>query len=174
MTPFRTILHPTDFSESSDHAFRLACALAQDYKARLLLLHVREVPVALTGNPDAFPQERPEAVEAIRQRLHGLRPADPQAAIEHHLLDGDPAATAIAFAVESGCDLIVLGTHGRTGLGRLLLGSVAEQIVRKAPCPVLTVKTPSEVQAAQSPYAVAYDSLVPTPAHTGDPEPDCR
>ena len=56
--------------------------------------------------------------------------------------EGDPATQIVRVAQETRCDLIVLGTHGRTGLGRLLMGSVAEQVLRKAPCPVLTVKTP--------------------------------
>jgi nucleotide-binding universal stress UspA family protein len=64
------------------------------------------------------------------------------------VLDGDPAQVIVQFARERGCSLIVMGTHGRTGLERLLMGSVAEQVVRKAPCPVLTVKTPVPELAA--------------------------
>jgi nucleotide-binding universal stress UspA family protein len=63
-------------------------------------------------------------------------------AVEQRLAEGDPAAEILHLATDTGCDMIVLGTHGRTGLDRLLMGSVAEQIVRKAPCPVLTVKAP--------------------------------
>jgi nucleotide-binding universal stress UspA family protein len=62
--------------------------------------------------------------------------------VEHWIFQGDPATEILAAAEKIKCDLIVMGTHGRTGLGRLLMGSVAEQVVRKAPCPVLTVKTP--------------------------------
>jgi nucleotide-binding universal stress UspA family protein len=60
--------------------------------------------------------------------------------VEHHLREGDPATEILALAQEIGCDLIVIGTHGRTGVGRLLMGSVAEAVLRRAPCPVLTVK----------------------------------
>jgi nucleotide-binding universal stress UspA family protein len=64
--------------------------------------------------------------------------------VEHRLVAGDPGAEILRAAREEPCDLIVMGTHGRTGLGRVLLGSVAEQVVRRAPCPALTVKAPAE------------------------------
>jgi nucleotide-binding universal stress UspA family protein len=73
--------------------------------------------------------------------------------VEHHLKEGDPATEILRLAEERKVDVIVMGTHGRTGLGRLLMGSVAEQIVRKAPCPVLTVRLPQR-QAPPSEAAV--------------------
>jgi nucleotide-binding universal stress UspA family protein len=142
MPPFRKILHPTDFSESSEAAFRVACSLARDYGARLMVVHVRQVPVALTRNPDAFPPEPPEVETALRSRLYAVKPDDPHLAVWHYLLEGDAAAEVLDFAAEQGCDLIVMGTHGWTGLGRLLMGSVAEQVLRRALCPVLTISTP--------------------------------
>jgi len=75
-------------------------------------------------------------------------PSDPSVSFEHKLLAGDPAAAIVEAADQENVDLIVLGTHGRTGLTRLLMGSVAENVVRKAKCPVLTVKHPSAVPAA--------------------------
>src|SRR5262249_33247405 len=66
--------------------------------------------------------------------------------VEHRLAEGDAAAEILRVARETNCDLVVMGTHGRKGLGRLLMGSVAEQVVRKAPCPVLTLKTPFEAE----------------------------
>jgi nucleotide-binding universal stress UspA family protein len=141
MLPIKTILHPTDFSKHSDYAFRLACALARDYGARLVVVHVAEPPVPLYGNGLIVP---PTATynEPLRAKLHELLPRDPKVRVEHEFAEGDAAIEILRLAEETKCNLIVMGTHGRTGLGRLLMGSVAEQVVRKAPCPVLTVKTP--------------------------------
>jgi nucleotide-binding universal stress UspA family protein len=80
--------------------------------------------------------------EAISEQLAGVRAADPTLPVEHRLEVGDPVAEILRVAQESKCDLIVMGTHGRTGLAHLLMGSVAEKVVRKAACPVLVVKTP--------------------------------
>jgi nucleotide-binding universal stress UspA family protein len=149
MLPIRKILHATDFSEHSESAFRLACALARDYAAPLVLLHVHSPFVAYgDGLVAALP---PDYTERLREDLRGLDPHDPRVVIERRLIEGDPAAEVLRVARESGCDLIVLGTHGRTGLGRLLMGSVAEAVVRKAPCPVLTVKTPTPMGKAVHP-----------------------
>jgi nucleotide-binding universal stress UspA family protein len=145
MLPLRTILHPTDFSERSVNAFEVACSLARDSGARLIVLHVLERPViAYTGVAMAPPAPGPSEEErtALLKRLNQVQPPAPAVAVEHRLEQGDPATGILQVAQEAGCDLIVMGTHGRTGLGRLLLGSVAEQVLRKAPCPVLTVKTP--------------------------------
>jgi nucleotide-binding universal stress UspA family protein len=142
MLPIKTILHPTDFSDHSDHAFRLACALARDYGARLLVLHVAEPPTAAAAEgvlmlPPAFD------VEPLRERLQQLWPEDRKIPVEHRLVQGDPATEILRVAEEAKTDLIVMGTHGRSGVSRLLMGSVAEALLRKAPCPVLTVKRPS-------------------------------
>jgi nucleotide-binding universal stress UspA family protein len=141
MLPFHTILHPTDFSDRSECAFRVACALARDYNAHLIVLHVDYLPAALYGDVLAAP--RPEGyLERLREQLHALRPADPGPRIEYRLNEGHPVPEILGVADEVRADLIVMGTHGRTGLGRLLMGSVAEQVLRKAACPVLTVRTP--------------------------------
>lgn len=141
MLAIRTVLHPTDFSERADLAFRLACSLAQDYGARLVLVHVVELPLAVASEgvlmlPPEFD------LESLRDRLQQLRPQDPKVAVEHRLIQGDIATQILRVAEETKCDMIVLGTHGRTGLSRLLMGSVAEQVLRKATCPVLTAKAP--------------------------------
>jgi nucleotide-binding universal stress UspA family protein len=145
MLPLQTILHPTDFSEHSDYAFRLACSLARDYGARLLVLHVMEWPsLSYAGVMTAPPAPPPSAEQrqAVQEHLRRIRPPDASIRVEHHFEEGEPAATILQVAQKNECDLIVMGSHGRTGLNRLLMGSVAEQIVRRAPCPVLTVKTP--------------------------------
>jgi nucleotide-binding universal stress UspA family protein len=142
MTHIRTILHPTDFSECSGHAFELACALAGDYGAKLLVQHVRVLPLAVQGDVPVFPLELPGEAEAVRERLYALRPRESGITVEHHLTMGGPVEEIVDLATEKRCDLIVMGTHGRRGLGRLILGSVTELVLRQAPCPVLTVKSP--------------------------------
>jgi nucleotide-binding universal stress UspA family protein len=144
MLSLRTILHPTDFSKPSDYAFRLACSLARDHGAGLTLLHVMRPPRVYGGEMGALilPEDHPDS---LRDSLEQLRPTDPLLRVDHRLEEGDPAGLIVAVAEEIGCDLIVMGTHGRNGLGRILMGSVAEQVMRKAPCPVLTVKAPMHV-----------------------------
>jgi nucleotide-binding universal stress UspA family protein len=141
MLPIRTILHPTDFSPYSDYAFRLACSLARDYGARLVVLHV-EAPPVIVYTEGLIPPEPVEDKAQLRERLHQLQPGDPKVPVEHYLAEGNAVAEILRTAEDTRCDLILMGTHGRTGLGRLLMGSVAEQVVRRAPCPVVTVKTP--------------------------------
>src|SRR5260370_15572717 len=79
----------------------------------------------------------------LMQQLHDLKPEDPGVVVDYRLAEGDTAEEILRTARETNSDVIVLGTHGRKGLGRLLLGSVAEQTVRTAPCPVVTVKPAS-------------------------------
>ncbi len=141
MSLFRGILCPTDFSDSSEAAFRLAADLARCHRCRLVLLHVLEVPASAYLGGVLVPDPAEQADEA-RARLERLQPDGPAVEVERRLVEGQPAEEIVQAATETGCDLIVLGTHGRTGVGRLLLGSVAEQVLRNAPCPVLTVKAP--------------------------------
>jgi len=148
MLPIKTILHPTDFSAGSDFAFGVACSLARDYGARVVVLHVVPPPVIVYGEGIVAPL--PEDYKGpLREQLHQVKPADPNVAVEHRLFEGDAPTEILRTAQETKADVIVLGTHGRTGLARVVMGSVAEQVVRKAPCPVLTVKAPLS-QAAQS------------------------
>jgi nucleotide-binding universal stress UspA family protein len=152
MLAIRTILHPTDFSTHSAQAFQMACALARDYQARLIVLHVEAPPVAILGGMPALPP-LPEEYdrENLEKRLRCIQPPDPAVQVEHRLVTGEPVAEILRMAQEQSCDLIVMGTHGRTGLGRLLMGSIAEQVVRKAPCLVLTVKSPTPNRGAFPP-----------------------
>lgn len=147
MASTRLILHPTDFSECSEYAFRLACALARESNARLVVLHVPQAPPA-TGVAEA----QPTRVE-LEQCLQQVRPADTAVPVEHRLAEGDPVTEILAQAKALPSDLIVLGSHGRTGIDRLLMGSVAEQVVRRAPCPVLTVKVPRQEIRPPAPAA---------------------
>jgi nucleotide-binding universal stress UspA family protein len=141
MLPIRTILHPTDFSQNSDWAFDLACALAKDYGARVIILHVSLPPAHVYGDGVVLTQPM-DYQDELRKKLCRLQPGHPGVPMEHRLVEGDAGEAIVQLAEETKSDLIVMGTHGRTGLSRLLMGSVAEKVVRRAPCPVLTLKTP--------------------------------
>lgn len=141
MLSFRTILHPTDFSECSNYAFQVACTLARDPGARLVLVHVTSNLVVAVPFV-TIPPDPVDIREQLQKQLAALQPSEPGLQVERHLREGDPATEILRLAQETHADLVVMGTHGRTGLGRLLVGSVAEQVLRKAPCPVLTVRTP--------------------------------
>jgi nucleotide-binding universal stress UspA family protein len=155
MLAIHTILHPTDFSERSQHAFGLACALTRDYGARLIVLHVAEAPPVVYGEGLVPPNPEELRVAAQRQ-LDQLQVPHANVRAERRLGQGDVVTEILRVAQEVNADLIVMGTHGRTGLGRLLMGSVAELVVRKAACPVLTVKTPfSETAPEAQPAAAA-------------------
>jgi nucleotide-binding universal stress UspA family protein len=150
MLPFKTILHPTDFSTPSEYAFQVACSLARDHNAQLIVLHA--VPPATADYGGLAPYETPAGYrrqlwDEVR-RLTGLEPYIRELNIKSELVDGDPVRVILSRAGELGCDLIVMGTHGRRGLSRLLMGSVAEGVLRRAPCPVLTVKGPPAQPAA--------------------------
>jgi nucleotide-binding universal stress UspA family protein len=145
MLPIRTIVHPTDFSANSQCAWEMACALARDYGARLLLVHV-EPPLPSFAELGAVPPE-PFDRRALERKLAQIKPTDSHVpVVARTLLIGDETSEINRFAEENHADLIVMGTHGRTGLGRLLMGSVAESVLRQAPCPVLTIKTPLTLQ----------------------------
>jgi nucleotide-binding universal stress UspA family protein len=142
MMTIRTIVHATDFSENSDVAFRLACALARDYDARLVVLHVVAVPPAVGYAEGIMIPDAPPLREELMQRLNEIQSDDADAVIERRLVEGDVATEILRAAQDAHGDMIVIGTHGRGGLTRLLMGSVAEQVVRRASCPVVTVRQP--------------------------------
>lgn len=134
------ILVPTDFSHTGDSALALATVLARDTGAKLLIVHVEEPPVAYGGGEMYYGVPEP-AYEEIERMLHKVVPTDPNVPCEHRMITGDPASAIVRLAEDEHVDLVVMGTHGRTGLSRLLMGSVAEAVVRRAPCPVLTYKS---------------------------------
>jgi nucleotide-binding universal stress UspA family protein len=143
MLAMRTILYPTDFSTDARTAFEVACVLAGEGHGRLVVLHVERPPLATLGGTSGVPPLPNEYNgERLREELQRVQPVRAGIAVEHRLEYGDPAAVILEVAQDIGADLIVMGTHGRTGLRRLLMGSVAERIVRKASSPVLTVRSP--------------------------------
>jgi nucleotide-binding universal stress UspA family protein len=144
------ILYATDFSPYSNQAYFHAIALAESHHARLTIVYVYTPPAAgQAGGSDA------DEAGYWRSQLEQIRPTNPAIPVEHVFLQGDPAAQILAYAREAGVDLIVMGTHGRTGLERLLLGSVAEKVMRDAHCSVLVVKLPKRAAAENPDVAVA-------------------
>lgn len=152
---FTRILVPTDFGAASDAALVCAKELALRFNARLFLLHIVEDPSA-TGmwTPDVYvaasPQVRETLLRDAEQRLEAALSADEgerfKAAIEVRV--GTAADGIAEFAREKTIDLIVMGTHGRRGLAHVFLGSVAERLVRTAPCPVLTIRDDRRIEVS--------------------------
>jgi len=140
---FKTILFPTDFSHCGDAALHLATALARDSGGRIVVAHVEEPPTVY-GSGEMYYGMLDPSPDDLRRMLHEIKPDDPNVKYEYRLLTGDPSSAVVRLADEIEADLIVLGTHGRTGLLHLLIGSTAESIVRHANCPVLTYKQPQE------------------------------
>jgi nucleotide-binding universal stress UspA family protein len=147
--PFHRIVVPTDFSADAEEAIRVASELSRIYAAPLTLIHVYD-PVAYPL-PDGYvlytPGQLSRMWEDFDRRLAQAK-ADAQAngavRAETRLLQGLTAAEIVRFAKEGGHDLIVMGTHGRTGVARVLLGSVAARVVQTAECAVLAVKRPTQ------------------------------
>jgi len=148
------ILYATDFSAMSDVALELATSLAREQGATLLIAHVEESPVSYGGVEFDYRPEEPR--EETLQMLKEVIPTDISVPFEHRLILGLPAPAILDLAQREHVDLIVLATHGRTGLARVVMGSVAEEVVRKAKCPVLTVKSAAAaVKANRSPAVCA-------------------
>jgi len=149
MRAIHKILVPTDFSAHSAEATAWAADLARRYDASLTLIHVYQ-PVSM-ALPEGYVLMSPNGLADLLSELDtALDRArkdlerDERITPETMLLQGVPFAEIVGFARDGGYDLIVMGTHGRTGLKHALMGSVAEKVVRKAPCPVLTVRLPAQ------------------------------
>ena len=132
------ILVPIDFSQDSEHAVDTAVGLARQFQARLTLLHAIHIPEAAEVNLAAYMDKiRSEADQSMTPRLKRVQ--DAGATAEAVTVVGAPSQTIVDTARDRQADLIVMGTHGRTGLRHMLIGSVAERVVRMAPCPVMVV-----------------------------------
>jgi universal stress protein A len=147
MLKIKTILHPTDHSKSAEHALAFAGALARDYGAHLLLLHVlpEPDPVAEFVSPSP-PTDYADLAQQAFHELEAVAGPMPEKTVDSALIVGDVAKSIVKVAIEKQVDLIVMGSHGRTGLKRLLLGSIAEEVLRHAPCPVLTLTSPAALK----------------------------
>lgn len=145
MKPFENILVPVDFAPHSAEAVAVACDLALRYSGAITLVHVHEpVDYAL---PEGYVLYTPDQLNRITAELNNRLRATQRdvenfgvSRVDTHLLQGAAAVEIVELARSRGFDLIVMGTHGRTGLKHVLMGSVAERVLRSAPCPVLTVK----------------------------------
>ncbi|MDA8241019.1 MAG: universal stress protein [Nitrospiraceae bacterium] len=143
----KKILFATDFSEGSSHALPYAVDMARRYGAKLYIIHVIFDVAKTVGwyvphvSIDEIYQDMEKSAKAELEKIfldemRGLQ------GVEHIVLKGIPNEEITKFAGENEIDLIVLGTHGRRGIDRVLFGSTAEQVVRNAPCPVLSVRLP--------------------------------
>ena len=158
MLTIRRILLPTDYSACAEGAFTHAAYLADRYGAELHVLHVTE-PEG-NGLDTCFDDLRitPEDIAAdLKLPLpeRDDRPADePVSLIEHEETGPDPAPVILRYAEEHDIDLIVMGTHGRRGLRRMMVGSVTEEVMRLSPCPVFTVRRPDRMDRTVRPWTI--------------------
>jgi nucleotide-binding universal stress UspA family protein len=148
MLALKKILVPTDLSECSDAAVRYGRELAAVFGAELHLLHVVQDPYTQPWAAEAFPAPLGDLLEQwetqAQQRLRGSIPEAERDRVVIATQIGTPFYEIMRYAEEQAVDLIVIGTHGRGPIGHMLLGSVAEKVVRKSPCPVLTVRYPQK------------------------------
>lgn len=149
----RSILFPTDFSECANFALSYATSFARQADALIICVHVIEpvVPtVGYTGMAEPLPiaDISDQLADSAERELPKIAECDECAGleVEEVIAHGDAASEIVRVAGERGVDLIVISSHGRTGLGRMLFGSTAESVVRHAPCPVLVVKPPQSDQ----------------------------
>ena len=147
MIEIRRVLCPVDFSDTSRHALEHALAVAKWYDARVTVLHVNH-PLLVLDPPVLFVEASREPaltdVGSMRERLRTwLDTANAPGSIEMAVDEGNPVGRILSHAASLPADLIVMGTHGRSGFDRVVLGSVAEKVLRKAGCPVVTVPPPA-------------------------------
>jgi len=146
MLSIKTVLVPTDFSEASETALNYGRAMAEAFGASLHLVHVMEDLLAHAWAAEVYvasaPNLRADIERESRLRLESMLPETDRERLQARvaLLAGNPFIEIIRYAKANGIDLIVMGTHGRGPIAHMLLGSVAERVVRKSPCPVLTVR----------------------------------
>ena len=154
------ILVPTDFSAYADYALDYAIALAQTLQSRVTLLHVIHLPTLAMGDMlpsvlDTYLQEmETNAQQQMQATLARLHEAGLQG--DSVVVEGLPFQTILDTVKEKGVDLIIMGTHGRTGLTHVLMGSVAERVVRLAPCPVLVTRGTTEASTADEDATSAH------------------
>ena len=147
MRTFNKILFATDFSESSEHAFEYALALAQQFNSRLIILHVINEPVDLRGfyvphvSFENLEKEIEEGAQKMMSKFCSTHIQD-FSNFETAIVSGIPFEEILKRAEADQVSFIVLGTQGRSGIDHLLFGSTAERVVRKAVCPVVTVRLP--------------------------------
>lgn len=152
----RTILLPTDFSECGNYALSYAASLARRFDASIICVNVIEPIVSTVGysgmtEPLPIADITEQLENSAERELPKLAECDDCAGlnVEELVVHGEAASEIVRVATDRKVDLIVISSHGRTGLGRILFGSTAESVVRHAPCPVLVVKPPPPQEAEQ-------------------------
>lgn len=142
---FKTILFATDFSEGSDYAVRYALAVARKFDSRLIVIHIINEPVDLRGfyvphiSFDKLEEEIEQGAQKLMEQFCRTHLAD-FSNFEAHIFPGIPSDEIIKKTDEFGAELVILGTHGRSGLDHVLFGSTAEKVVRKSSVPVMTIR----------------------------------
>ena len=157
MQTLKTILYATDFSDLAANAFHAAFALARAHNARLILLYVKQAQETIQGEFGILPPEREQDDDGILDRLGEMLPEGSPVEMERLVAHGMAADAIVQVAKDQHCDLIVMGTHGRKGLGRLFYGNVADSVIRAAPCPVLALRS-SQTEAELSDTGVLQDT----------------
>ena len=159
MINVKRILVPSDFSECSDAALRYGLELARRFGAKLHLLHVVQDPATQPWAAEGFVLPLLEAVDQWQKdakiRLENSIPAEDRANAVVTCTIASPFQEILRYATDNDIDLIVMGTHGRGGVSHVLLGSIAERVVRRAPCPVLTVRHPEHEFVEAIPVSAA-------------------
>jgi len=145
MIRVQKIVYPTDFSSYSNQAYFHALGMADAYGASLSIVYVYSPG---GEGEDGSGSDR----RYWRNQLEQIRPSNPKIRVQHIFLEGDPASQIVRYADDIRADVIVLGTHGRTGVDRQVLGSVAEKVMREATCSVLVVKLPKGTRSPERPY----------------------
>ncbi len=139
---YKRILVPTDFSEFADRAVEHSVGLARTVKAEIVFLHafVRPMVPALPAGERALRQYLDESLEAVNEQLESLARRQEGVSCRAITTEGRPADEIVSVASSEACDLICMSTHGHGGLAHVLLGSVAERVIHRAPCPVLVIR----------------------------------
>jgi len=150
MITIKRILYPTDFSDLASHAVGYTCSFAEAFNSEIHLLHVVDEayqywmamgPNSLPVGPSPDDMLRSAQEQMSRWKTERFAAAKPS--VKAAVVVGRPFYEIIAYAKRNAIDLIIMGTHGRGGLTHVLMGSVTEKVVRKSPCPVLTVRSPA-------------------------------
>ncbi len=144
----RFILVPFDFSEPSRAALKVASTFAAESNAALMIVHVAQSGFATEIAMQNI--SRDDATTGLYDALHEVKPAIADVPVSYRLLEGNPAETILHLADEEQVEMIVMGTHGRSGIKRMVLGSVAESVVRQAKCPVLTMRVGTHEKTTNS------------------------
>jgi nucleotide-binding universal stress UspA family protein len=155
MQAIQKILVPTDFSAHSDEAFRVAHTLARAIGAEVIVFHVAQPPAVVSEGGQFLADPGKGKAANLWDRFHNLQSSDPKVRVTHEVIVADRpnAAHVLSILDKLGCELIVMGTHGSSWLKHRLFGSLTEEVVRRARCPVMVVKA----------TAPAHDPPKPTP-----------